>query len=422
MPKLLVIADDLTGSLDTGIQFAKCGLFTKVAIESAFFEVEEDTIVLDTESRHSAPDEAYYRVLVLTKLFKNAEYIYKKTDSTLRGNIGIEFKAILDIFNSPIFFIPAYPEQGRVTKNGVQYVDGKPIAESPFAKDPLNPVRKSFIPDIIREQADIKVFVVPKDRYEAILDGDLETGIYVFDGETREDLEKIGFLLKEKGLLKYTAGSAGFAETLANLTRINRQKSLSLLELQLEAKPLIVICGSINERSLRQIEYIKGRRKVLDIILSPEEAFKKKRFFPKISDLRNCEVLVVRTLKDPSDIELYKEYAIANSIKPEDIPSIVSKRLGEISASLLRRLKQNVIVVFGGDTFLGIVRKLDIKWLYPLLEVDKGVVLSEWQGKFFITKAGGFGDEDTLERIINSIEKGFRISTEVEDAYRRYYG
>lgn len=420
MPKLLVIADDLTGSLDTGIQFVKYGLFTKVATESAFFEVEEDTIVLDTESRHAVPDEAYYRVLVLTEFFKDAEYVYKKTDSTLRGNIGIEFKAILDIFNSPIFFIPAYPEQGRTTRNGVQYVDGKPVAESPFAKDPLNPVGKSFIPDIIREQADIKVFVVSKDRYEAILDGDLEIGVYVFDGETREDLERIGVLLKEKGLLRYTAGSAGFAETLAKLMRVKRQKSL--FKLQLEAKPLIVVCGSINERSLGQIEYIKGKRKVLDIVLSPEEAFKKKRFFPKISDLRNCEVLIVRTLKDPSDIELYREYARANSINPEDIPSIISKRLGEIGASLLRRLKQNTIVVFGGDTFLGITRKLDIGWLYPLLEIDKGVVLSEWQEKYFITKAGGFGDEDVIERIINSIEKGFRISTEVEDAYRRYYG
>lgn len=406
MTKLLVVADDLTGSLDTGIQFAKCGLLTKVEIEGAPLDFDRDVTVLDTESRHITPKDAYYEVFTLIRFFRNVDYIYKKTDSTLRGNIGAELKAILDNFNSPIFFIPAYPEQGRVTKNGIQYVDGKPIAESVFAKDPLNPVRKSFIPDIIREQADIKTFVVTKDKYESVLNEHLEAGVYIFDGETREDLDQIGRLLKEKNLLKYTAGSAGFAETLTRL--IGFKSKIITLKISLKAQPLIVICGSINEKSLEQIEYIKKRRRVLDIVLSPKELFKKKRLFLKTSNLKDYEIVVVRTVEKPSNIKIYEEYARANSIKIEDLSLIVVRRLGEIAHRLLIRTGQNTLVVFGGDTFSSIVNRLHIKSLIPLLEIDKGVVLSTIEEKllFFITKAGGFGDKDIIERVLALVRNG----------------
>lgn len=412
MPKILIIADDLTGALDTGVHFSRCGFLTRVEIGTVFLEDGVEVTVFDSETRHLKPEDAYYTVLAFTSFFKikslfsDLEYIYKKTDSTLRGNIGVEFKAILDNFNSPIFFVPAYPEQGRITKNGIQYVDGKPIAESVFAKDPLNPIKTSFIPDIIREQADIKTFVITKDNYECILNGNLELGVYIFDAETREDLERIGRLLKEKNLLRFTAGCAGFAETLTRLIVSN--PTTYLPEINLEAQPLILICGSINERSLSQIRYIKRKRKVLDVILTPELVFKKKRFFLGNSLLRDCEVVVIRTVEKASDVKIYEEYARANSINLEELPSIVAKRLGDIGYRLLRRLNErtNTIVTFGGDTLLALTDRMGIRHLFPLLEIDKGTVVSSMEDLFFISKAGGFGEEDVIEKILDLIKSG----------------
>ncbi len=410
MSNILVVADDLTGALDTGVQFSKNGYLTRVEIESVFLEDDVDVVVLDSETRHLDPKDAYHKVLILIRIsnikdiYGKLNYVYKKTDSTLRGNIGVEFKAIMEVFNSPIFFIPAYPEQGRITKDGIQYVDGVPISESAFAQDPLNPIKTSYIPDIIREQADIKTFVVTKDRYESILDGYLEFGVYIFDAETREDLEKIGLMLKEENLLQCTAGCAGFAETLVRLMGSKKEKTLPKIDLK--AQPLIVICGSINERSLKQIEYIKKRRKVLDVVLTPEVVFKKKRFFLSDSSLRNCEVVVIRTVEKASDVKIYEEYAKANSITLEDLSSIVAKRLGDIGHKLLRRLieRTNTLVVFGGDTLLSTTEKMGISHLFPILEIDKGTVLSSMEDIFFISKAGGFGEEDVIEKILNLIE------------------
>ena len=63
MPKLLIIADDITGALDTGVQFAQIGASVKVFVyergNSSYFEQEVDVLVFDTETRHEKRDEAY---------------------------------------------------------------------------------------------------------------------------------------------------------------------------------------------------------------------------------------------------------------------------------------------------------------------------------------------------------------------------
>ena len=57
-----VIADDLTGASDAGVQFRKAGLASTVLIQrEAAVEalVRADVVVIDTNSRHLDPDEAY---------------------------------------------------------------------------------------------------------------------------------------------------------------------------------------------------------------------------------------------------------------------------------------------------------------------------------------------------------------------------
>lgn len=395
MTKLLVLADDLTGALDTGIQFAKIGIDTVVSISPEDLNIDTDVLVVDTESRHIPPEVAYERAKKV--LSTKADYIYKKTDSTLRGNIGVEFKAIVDVISGPIIFVPAFPEMGRTTKNGIQYVNGVPIGESPFALDPINPVKKSYIPDIIKEQSDLNCIVVNKEQYEiAEFKKDI---VYIIDGETRDDLERLGKILKEKQLLKVTAGCAGFAQTLARL--LDLEKKDRHIKLNLKAKPLTLICGSINEVSLRQIEYLKRNYQALDIVLSPEDIIEKTL---KLPEIRDQNIVAIRTVAKASDISKYKAYALSKNIDPKDLSIIIQETLGEITLKILQSIDSNTLIVFGGDTLLGIVKKLGIEYLYPLIEIENGIVLSKANSIYFITKAGGFGREDTIDRIIAFIK------------------
>ena len=58
---LLIIADDFTGALDTGVQFAAYGAATRVMVKDQvdFASCDAQVLVVDTETRHLPPEKAY---------------------------------------------------------------------------------------------------------------------------------------------------------------------------------------------------------------------------------------------------------------------------------------------------------------------------------------------------------------------------
>ena len=102
MVKLLIIADDFTGALDTGIQFVNKGIATQVftKMPEAIGDIDEMTevLVIDSETRPMPAAKAYDAVKNITEWAKAIKIpvIFKKTDSALRGNIGSELQAVLD--------------------------------------------------------------------------------------------------------------------------------------------------------------------------------------------------------------------------------------------------------------------------------------------------------------------------------------
>ena len=83
MIKLVIIADDLTGALDTGVQFSKKNISTIVTADLNTEEISKDAdvIVIDTESRHISAVEAKKRVKSVLSKFdkKKIKFFYKKT-------------------------------------------------------------------------------------------------------------------------------------------------------------------------------------------------------------------------------------------------------------------------------------------------------------------------------------------------------
>jgi uncharacterized protein YgbK (DUF1537 family) len=105
-------------------------------------------LVLDTETRHLPAERAraMVREAAESALSSRPWLIYKKTDSTLRGNIGAEFRGLLEaIPGRPLVYAPAYPELGRTVKAGRLLVKGVPVHLTAFGADPLDPVRESDI-------------------------------------------------------------------------------------------------------------------------------------------------------------------------------------------------------------------------------------------------------------------------------------
>ena len=156
---VLVIADDLTGANTAAAGVAGLGLRTLTIAQHAADQLaasarQADALIIDTASRHLSPVEAASRVRAALDRVPSARMVSKRIDSTLRGNIGAEVEAALAHLEARdqapwrALVCPAYPDGGRVTVDGIQFVDGVALADSPVGRDVRQTLRSSQVADI----------------------------------------------------------------------------------------------------------------------------------------------------------------------------------------------------------------------------------------------------------------------------------
>ncbi len=245
--KCLVIADDLTGGADSGAQFAKRGLSTLLISLIHNPEVdfkkylERDVLVINTDSRGLSPESAFHLVAAVLKGYDRELFpvIYKKIDSTLRGNIGFETDAILKGAEiSTGFMTPAFPEQRRTVVGGILMVNGKRLSLTETSKDAVSPVKESHVQKLLQTQSgfgigriDLADVVSGPERLKKAVNEECKKGnrIIVFDAVERRDLTHIAeaaFDMDEKPLF---IGSAGLAEEVARKLFPSKTKEISPL-------------------------------------------------------------------------------------------------------------------------------------------------------------------------------------------------
>ena len=411
---LLILADDLTGALDTGIQFAKHDISTGV-LPSAETQMDSssfpEVLVINTETRHCSSSRVQAVISRCVRKFTGPDvpHIYKKTDSTLRGHIGAELEALMKARNTKqLPFVPAYPELGRTTSGGIQYLWGKPVDETEMALDPLNPITTSFIPGIIGEESMLPVRLIRKG--EEIRAAAERQEILVFDGETAEDLGKIAIQLYKKNLLGESAGCAGFARALMGVLPFKKNRESPVVQnyQNLHDRPVLIISGSLHPVSQEQIKTalkksypgfaVDGEK-----LLQPEwfNSAEAKTLTASCRDaLKNQGICILGT-----EMALDAEKAKDLSQQPRDRSAgTISRRLGELVREISEKTGPLVLAVFGGDTLLGVMKAMEFTYIRPLEEILQGVALARAEGKHgnsvIITKAGSFGDRDLVQFIV----------------------
>ena len=133
--KMIVIADDFTGSNDTGVQLAKKGARTEVMLTPDQKPSRRaDVLVINTESRAMPAAEAGKAVAQALAPWCDGDarpLVYKKIDSTFRGNVGAEVTAAMRAANRKLAVIAAaIPAAGRTTRDGLCLVNGTPLLET----------------------------------------------------------------------------------------------------------------------------------------------------------------------------------------------------------------------------------------------------------------------------------------------------
>ena len=225
-----VIADDLTGAGDAGVQFAAVGLRTRTLVGTWTEEHLRgaEVVVIDTASRGFSAAQAYSTVHAAAVRLQEPglQVVYKKIDSTLRGAVGVEIDAVLDACDLALAVVcPAYPANGRTLSQGVLLVRGVPVGETAAAADPHAPVRESHVPTLLARQTRRSVHWLGRPGAAGLATelaalctlGGQDGCIAVCDAEDDADLAAIVLAAHALDRPALLVGSAGMARPLAVL-------------------------------------------------------------------------------------------------------------------------------------------------------------------------------------------------------------
>lgn len=415
MVSLLIIADDFTGALDTGVQFASGGAVTRVVtnneLDFRYLDPSVQVLVMDAETRHLSRRAAYDIVYGITEraIKQKIPHIYKKTDSALRGNIGSELAAVLQASQiQSLPFFPSFPKMNRCTKNGILYIDGVPVDQSVFGSDPFEPVVCSSISELIRKQTTVPVSV--RSLMDLVFSKRIPPGITVWDGETDQELMQMGILLQRHSGLPIAAGCAGFASVLSGLLNLSGRQPPS----PTFVPSFLVICGSVNPITSGQLDEAE-RCGFLRIRLTPEQKLEP-RFWKSAEGkiqltqwlrLLKQHPLVILDSNDYPGENRTLSYADSHSIGLTGIRMRISESYGRILKGMIDQGLDSTLMITGGDTLLGCMRQLGIEEMEPGCELEPGIVLSTFHLKHrrwqVISKSGGFGSKDLLNRLAQQI-------------------
>lgn len=118
-PRLAIIGDDLTGTLDAAAPFAARGASVQVALSPAAVQAAlaegAEVVAVSTNSREIRPEAAQAAVRAVVRALPLGTPVFKKIDSRLKGNVAAELSA-LDFRR--VLVAPAIPEFGRVVTDG----------------------------------------------------------------------------------------------------------------------------------------------------------------------------------------------------------------------------------------------------------------------------------------------------------------
>jgi len=406
---IALIADDLTGASDAGVQFARRGLATHVVFDvpERACAADVEALAVDTETRAASPAEAYRRVRdVADRLCAmQPDHVYKKVDSTLRGNLGAEIDAVMDAFDLQLAVVaPSYPVMARTTRYGTHRLHGTPVHETEIGRDPKAPVRESNLVRLLesgsrRRPALVSLETVElgpqaiRDEVDALA---LERGVslVVCDAETDRALRAVGESLAYRRDVLWV-GSAGLAEHLADLLELPRRRYVAPA-IDASDGPVLLVTGSVSEITRQQVAAFLARPGVSEVALDAcassiggEPA--------RCAELERCCQRLHAALVRGSDCALIVDPRVG---QVADADRLVDA-LGRIAADAARSHRLRGLILTGGDTARAVCRHLGVSGIHLLAEIQPGVPLGRLVGNsavqlLAVTKAGAFGSERTL--------------------------
>ncbi len=417
--KISIIADDFTGANDSGVRLAQKGLKSRVILTDSPEGKEEDNNnidvwIVDTNSRSMNNEEAYQAVIKEIKGLKKrgVNSFYKKIDSTLRGNVAAELKAMQDATAlKAILVAPAFPSMGRTVKGGKLYINGLPVTKTEFARDPKTPVLHDSLLDLLAMKG-VEIAVLDRETLyseapEKWIKEQIQAGVdwIICDVTEEEDFPRLAALEAKLDFSIGWAGSAGMINHLyAPMQLLDSKKSFDG-----SIGKVLVVSGSLSGKTQDQLAALEKRSATRMIDIDPLElltasscALKRVDELGLTTDWDSAALYVDGSQENRDKVSAW---ATTNKLTAHQTSKGISIGLGHLVEKALSVSDFDAIIMTGGDTAKDICAVLGIHDIELLFEVEAGLPLgiAKWHKKdiVIITKAGGFG---TTESISHSVD------------------
>ncbi len=358
MTRLFLVADDLTGALDSSVAF--CGRFGRIPVYDNLPPTGPiSQLAVNTGTRDVDVKSAVDAIENIAPHISKAEIPYKKIDSTLRGPWAAELACLMETGNfSVCIFAPAFPEQGRITSLGHQMISD---ADGVFSSLPTNPV------DSLERIGLSAVSVRASD--DAISRIDVrKRDVLVFDAVTEQDLSRItrwGNGLSKRILW---CGSAGLAGTLAGRRPVKAF---------LAHGPILAIIGSNHPVSREQISHAADQVSIIHIRIGVDIEEPIATINKALLSKKSCLVV----------------FNFPNRVNEKTAAASIRDKLHFILPAISR---PNTLLVVGGETLRSVCMAVTASRLDVDAEYTRGVPHAvirggRWEGVEVMSKSGGFG-------------------------------
>lgn len=359
----------------------------------------------DANSRGMTAEQAATRHgEALDRLLGPDRLLFKKIDSTLRGQPAAETAATLAILKARSgsafgIFAPAFPTTGRTTVDGRIRVGGRPLEEAEvwrrdhsYASADLVEVLASA--GVVAERVPLAVIRGDGKALRTTLAGIAAKGecVAVCDAETDEDLRSLAEASLPAARGTFFIGSAGLAHALAAIDRGTAVATPALAETM---QGSLIVVGSLAAASRAGARKLVAGGGVIHVPVAPKtllgEPKERAMLGRHVADLldHGDDVLVEIQMDGEPDMSLGPRLVegLAEALRP------AATRMGAFAAT-------------GGETAAAVLSSFGVNGIRLVDEIDPGVALGLTLGDLsvpVVTKAGAFGDEDSLGRIVDRL-------------------
>ncbi len=354
---IAVISDDFTGAAEIGGIGLRNG-FTVTIDTSVNTNYDCDILVIATNTRSLCKTDAQKEIKKVTEelLKLGPDFIYKKTDSLLRGKVADELEVQLSVSGKKkVLLVPANPSMNRTIVDGIYYVNKIPLMESGFFGDEFEKATTSNVLDMIGDDYKDHSFSISLGQEMPC------EGFIIGNTPTNEDLMGWANVIDETML---PAGGASFFNAI--LRKIKKEKEPTSQNLSFGKKALYV-CGSNHSPSREVVRKVKENEG--SVLYMPKSILCKEDDEELIQD---WSVKIIKEIEKKDKVIIAIDTLECEGVS--DVPDRIKGIFARVVNKVLTEVSLDELLIEGGATAYSIIEHLKYKKFYPVQELAQGVI------------------------------------------------